>query len=101
MKAKHNYMTPDSFEYVDMESEVEEVQMSLTEDEAVDLGIEWEAAWGDTLFFVLCREINEFRKPMSDLEISKVLNSFEEPVVLGLITSLIVEDYVNDLMGDK
>lgn len=96
MKAKHNYLTPDAFEYVDMESEIEELNMSLTEDEADELGIEWEDTWGDTLFLTFSREVDEFRKPVSDFELFKVLNSFEEYTELGLVSSLIVEEYVNN-----
>jgi len=96
MKAKRNYMTPDVFEYVDMEAEFEELNMSLTEDEADELGVEWEDTWGDTLTLTFCRQINELRKPVSDYELVKAFNSFDEPTELGLVTSLIVEDYVNN-----
>lgn len=96
MKAKRNYMTPDVFEYVDMEAEFEELNMSLTEDEADELGIEWEDTWGDTLTLTFSRQINELRKPVSDYELVKAFNSFDEPTELGLVTSLIVEDHVNN-----
>ena len=96
MNKKHNFLLPDMFEYLEVESEIEEFKLSIMEDDAEEYGIDWNDTYGDTLFLTFTREVDESRKAISDFSMVRVVNTFEEEVELGYSDCITLEEYVNN-----
>lgn len=87
-------MVPDSFLEKDVESDKELLQLSIQEDEADQYDIEWKSEYGEDLFLVFSRNLDDNGKPISDYEIQQVKNSFDEVVDLDRLTALTLEQYI-------
>lgn len=89
-----NFLAPDAFLEKEVETDRELLQLSIQEDEADTYGIEWQSEYGEDLFLVFSRSLDDDGKPVSDFEIVKVSNSFDEVIELDRLTTLVLEQYV-------
>lgn len=79
---------------VSVDSSIEYDTLMLSEDTEVIQ--DWDSSWGDTLYILVYRTLNEAGLPDSDWMIKTATNSFGEEIDLSGDVTELVEEYLID-----
>lgn len=79
---------------VSVDSSIEYDTLMLSEDTEVIQ--DWDSSWGDTLYILVYRTLNESGLPDSDWMIKTATNSFGEEIDLSGDVTELVEEYLID-----